>query len=55
MKKKLLSLLLVLLMLANLLPASALAATKSFDDFFTGLPLAAETNRARLTALKNGK
>lgn len=43
MKKRLLSLLLVLLMLASLLPASALAATKTFDDFFTGLPLTAET------------
>ena len=43
MKKKLLSLLLVLLMLASILPASALAATKTFDDFFTGLPLIAET------------
>lgn len=43
MKKKILSLLLVLLMLASILPASVLAATKTFDDFFTGLPLIAET------------
>lgn len=43
MKKKLLSLLLVLLMLASLLPASALAANKTFGDFFAGLPLIAET------------
>lgn len=55
MKKKLLSLLLVLLMLANLLPASALAATKSFDDFFTGLPLAAETEPGSPNSTKNGK
>ena len=43
MKKKLLSLLLVLLMLASILPASALAANKTFGDFFAGLPLIAET------------
>lgn len=48
MKKKLLSLLLVLLMLASLLPASALAANKTFGDFFRRTP-AHSGNRTGLT------
>lgn len=55
MKKKLLSLLLVLLMLASLLPASALAANKTFGDFFAGLPLIAETEPGSSNSTKNGK
>lgn len=55
MKKKLLSLLLVLLMLASILPASVLAATKTFDDFFTGLPLTAETEPGSPNSTKKWK
>lgn len=55
MKKKLLSLLLVLLMLASILPASALAANKTFGDFFAGLPLIAETEPGSPNSTKNGK
>ena len=55
MKKKLLSLLLVLLMLASLLPASALAANKTFGDFFAGLPLIAETEPCSPNSTKKWK
>lgn len=55
MKKKLLSLLLVLLMLASLLPASALAANKTFGDFFAGLPLIAETEPGSPNSTKKWK
>lgn len=41
--KKFISLLLAVLMVTSLLPIYAFAASKSFDDFFTGLPLIAET------------
>ena len=43
MKKRILPLLLALVLAIGLLPFSAMAATKSFDDFFDGLPLIAET------------
>lgn len=55
MKKKLLSLLLVLLMLASILPASALAANKTFGDFFAGLPLIAETEPGSPNSTKKWK
>ena len=42
MKKRILALLLAAVMVLGLMP-TVLAATKTFDDFFEGLPVIAET------------
>ena len=42
MKKRLLSMVLTVIMLVSLIPTSAFAAKKSVDDYFDGLPIAAD-------------
>ena len=42
MKKRLLSMVLAVIMLMSLIPMSVFAATKSVDDYFDGLPIAAD-------------
>ena len=42
MKKRLLSMVLAVIMLMSLIPMSVFAATKSVDDYFGGLPIAAD-------------
>ncbi len=53
--KKFISLLLAVLMVTSLLPIYAFAASKSFDDFFTGLPLIAETEPGSPSSTKKWK
>ena len=43
MKKRLLSMVLAVIMLMSLIPMSVFAATKSVDDYFDGLPIAADS------------
>ena len=43
MKKRLLSMVLAVIMLMSLIPTSVFAATKSVDDYFDGLPIAADS------------
>ncbi len=42
MKKRLLSMVLTVIMLVSLIPTSVFAAKKSVDDYFDGLPIAAD-------------
>ena len=43
MKKRLLSMVLAVIMLMSLIPTSVFAATRSVDDYFDGLPIAADS------------
>ena len=46
MKKRLLSMVLTVIMLVSLIPTSVFAAKKSVDDYFDGLPIAADPGAA---------
>ena len=47
MKKRLLSMVLTVIMLVSLIPTSVFAAKKSVDDYFDGLPIAADPGTGR--------
>ena len=53
--KRFISLLLAVLMVASLFPVYAFAASKTFDEFFEGLPLIAETEPGSPNSAKKWK